>query len=157
MGPITVGCEVLQTGNCCGTVKGYVYRVGKTSTGTLSICSNGDHDSGCTCVGQWIVQSVFAGGGGYMGGIGHSVYQPGATAPINSTNNNNMTTLKEKFTLAFKAEPEKSFRKAGITNGDDFLTADGQNIFLSWLLKKHGDDFKKEVVDGLLEDIKAEK
>ena len=66
---------------------------------------------------------------------------------------NTMTNIKESFALAFKAEPEKSFRKAGITNGDDFLTTDGQHIFLSWLLKKHGEEFKKDVVDGLLEDM----
>ncbi len=59
--------------------------------------------------------------------------------------------IKEKFALAFKSEPEKTFRKAGITNGDDFLTSEGQNIFLSWLLKKHGEEFKKEVVDLLME------
>lgn len=58
--------------------------------------------------------------------------------------------IKEKFQLAFKQEPEKSFRKLGITNGDDYLTDDGQKIFLSWLLKKNGADFKKEVVDDLL-------
>ena len=62
-------------------------------------------------------------------------------------------SLKEKFALAFKSEPEKSFRQAGITNGDDLLTDEGQSIFLSWLLKKNGDDFKKEVVD-LLEEKK---
>ncbi len=62
--------------------------------------------------------------------------------------------IKEKFQLAFKAEPEKSFRKAGVTNGDDYLTEDGQKIFLSWLLKKHGEEFKKEVVDELLQEEK---
>lgn len=65
----------------------------------------------------------------------------------------NMTIL-EKFALAFKSEPEKSFRKAGITNGDDLLTEEGTEIFLSYLLKKEGTDFKKEVVDLLLEDDK---
>jgi hypothetical protein len=60
-----------------------------------------------------------------------------------------------KFLLAFKSEPDRSFRKAGITNGDDFLTDDGQKIFLSWLLKKHGDDFKTAVVDDLLAEEKA--
>lgn len=73
-----------------------------------------------------------------------------------STNITNMS-ISEKFLLAFKAEPEKSFRKAGITNGDDFLTDEGQKIFLSWLLKKNGDGFKKEVVDGLLEEDKENK
>ena len=60
--------------------------------------------------------------------------------------------IKEKFVLAITPEPQKSFRKAGITNGDDLLTEDGMNIFLSWLLKKNQDDFKEKVVDGLLED-----
>lgn len=67
--------------------------------------------------------------------------------------NNSMTNIKEKFTLAFKKEPEKSFRKVGITNGDDFLTEDGMQIFLGWLLKKHGEEFKKEVVEDLLKEM----
>lgn len=65
--------------------------------------------------------------------------------------------IKEKFTLAFKGEPEKSFRKTGITNGDDFLTDDGEKVFLGWLLKENGEKFKKDVVDGLLEDMEGEK
>lgn len=64
---------------------------------------------------------------------------------------NNMN-IKEKFVLAFQKEPEKSFRKAEITNGDGFLTSDGQQVFLGYLLKKFGDDFKKEVVDDLLKE-----
>lgn len=73
---------------------------------------------------------------------------------ISSTNQTTMD-IKEKFQLAFKSEPEKSFRKAGVTNGDDYLTDDGQKIFLSWLLKKHGTEFKTEVVDELLKEDKA--
>lgn len=65
----------------------------------------------------------------------------------------NMANIKEKFLLALTPEPQKSFRKAGITNGDDMLTEDGSKIFLSWLLQsKYQDEFKKDVVDGLLED-----
>lgn len=56
----------------------------------------------------------------------------------------------ERFATAILPEPEKSFRKAGITNGDNLLTSDGQKVFLSWLLKKYGVDFKKDVVDELL-------
>ena len=70
--------------------------------------------------------------------------------------NKNMN-LKDKFTLAFKGEPEKSFRKTGITNGDDFLTEDGQHVFLGWLLKKHGEEFKKDVVDDILKEQEEEK
>lgn len=58
--------------------------------------------------------------------------------------------LKEKFITAFLSEPEKSFRKAGITNGDGILTDEGQEVFLTYLLKKEGATFKTEVVDVLL-------
>lgn len=63
-----------------------------------------------------------------------------------------MNNLKEKFALLFTSEPFKSFRKTGITNGDDILTSEGQGVFLTWLLKKHGDEFKKDVVDELLKE-----
>lgn len=65
-------------------------------------------------------------------------------------NSNNITNMKEKFIQMFLKEPEKSFRKAGITNGDGLITEEGQTIFLSWLLGKNGEAFKTEVVDGLL-------
>jgi hypothetical protein len=65
--------------------------------------------------------------------------------------------ILEKFTIALKSEPEKTFRKTGITNGDYFLTTDGEKIFLSWLLKKNGELFKTEVADGLLKDIEDKK
>lgn len=65
--------------------------------------------------------------------------------------NKNMN-IKEKFVHLFLSEPEKSFRKVGITSGDGALTADGQNIFLTWLLQKNGSMFKKEVVDELLKE-----
>jgi len=73
---------------------------------------------------------------------------------INQPNQTIMSNLAEKFVTVFKSEPEKSFRKAGVTNGDDQLTTDGQTVFLSWLLKKHGNDFKTEVIDPILEDQK---
>lgn len=66
----------------------------------------------------------------------------------NFTNNMN---IKEKFVLALTSEPKKSFRKAGITNGDDLLTEEGQGVFLTWLLhSKYADEFKTAVVDDLL-------
>jgi hypothetical protein len=71
-------------------------------------------------------------------------------------NNFNNMNIKEKFLTSLKKEPEKSFRKAEITNGDDMLTEDGKAIFLTWLLQKNGADFKKEVVDELLEEQKKE-
>ena len=63
---------------------------------------------------------------------------------------NVMENVIEKFEMIFEMEMMKSFRKAEITNGNDILTDDGTKIFLSWLLQKHGNEFKKEVVDELL-------
>lgn len=51
---------------------------------------------------------------------------------------------------AVTPEPQKSFRRAEITDGDNLLTQDGQRIFLTWLLGKYADEFKTAVVDGLL-------
>lgn len=64
--------------------------------------------------------------------------------------NNKTMNIKEKFVTVFLSEPEKSFRKTGITNGDGLLTEDGKTVFLSYLLKKYGDDFKATIVDELL-------
>ncbi len=62
----------------------------------------------------------------------------------------NMKTLKEKFALKFKKEPEKSFIKAGILDMNENLTEEGREVFESYLLKKFGEDFKTEVVDPIL-------
>lgn len=70
---------------------------------------------------------------------------------IKSNNIINMNII-QKFSMMLKGEPEKSFFKAGITNSDYTFTNDGKEIFLQWLLKKNGELFKTEVVDGLLAD-----
>lgn len=64
--------------------------------------------------------------------------------------------LKEKFVQGFLKEPEKTFRKLEITNGDGILTDDGQKVFLGWLLVKHGNEFKTEVCDDMLKEEKSE-
>lgn len=69
---------------------------------------------------------------------------------IQKPNKSIMSSLKEKMALVFKGEPQKSFIKAGVMNVDETLTADGQQIFLAWLVKKNGDAFKTEVVDPIL-------
>lgn len=61
-----------------------------------------------------------------------------------------MPSLSEKFIIAMTKEPKKSFRELGITDGDDFITTDGQKIFLTYLLNKFQEDFKKVVVDEIL-------
>lgn len=61
--------------------------------------------------------------------------------------------IKEQFTLAITPEPQKSFRKVGITDGDNLLTDDGVKVFLSWLLTKNADAFKKEVVDDMVAEM----
>jgi len=80
---------------------------------------------------------------------------------INSNSNNKksfMSTLTEKFTLALTKEPQKTFRKVGVTNGDDILTEDGEKVFLAWLLNtKFAEDFKKDVADEMLKDLEEKK
>jgi len=61
-----------------------------------------------------------------------------------------MASLKDSFNLLFKPEPQRSFQKAGVTDGNDVLTSDGQTVFLSYLLRKHGADFNTEVVQEIL-------
>lgn len=64
--------------------------------------------------------------------------------------------IVDKFLLSLKPEPQKSFIKAGITNGDGVLTNEGAELFLAWLLQSNGDAFKTAVVDPILaEDEKS--
>jgi hypothetical protein len=63
--------------------------------------------------------------------------------------------ITKAFVTAFLPEPEKSYRKAGITNGDGILTDQGGKIFLTYLLTKTP-SFKADVVDGILQDLKDE-
>ncbi len=60
------------------------------------------------------------------------------------------SSVLERFAIAVLPEPDKSFRKAGITNGDGILTSQGSAVLLTWLLKKHGKEFNDEVVSELL-------
>lgn len=72
------------------------------------------------------------------------------------SNKNIIMNLVEKFQIALKSEPEKSFLKADIIDSSGVLTSDGQKVFFSWLLKKYGEDFKKEIVDDLLKEDKKD-
>lgn len=71
----------------------------------------------------------------------------------NLTNNDkNMSmNLKEKFTLALTKEPQRSFRKAQVTDGDDIVTDEGLKVVVSWLLNtKYADKFNEEVIQPML-------
>lgn len=77
----------------------------------------------------------------------------------NITNNltpNFMSTISEKLALAFKPEPQKTFRKLGITNGDDILTDDGVKLYLSWKFQIDQQKFCDEVAKPLLEEQEKE-
>lgn len=67
-----------------------------------------------------------------------------------STNQMQNITLVEKAKLASKTEPLQSFIKLGVTNSDGVLTPDGQQLFFGWLITKHGDEFKTDVIDPIL-------
>lgn len=118
-----VGDRVMQTTDCTNTLKGSVYPIAMNKSGELCL-EIAPGDFGCTCSGQWKL--------------------------VESSNNIIMSNLVEKFALAVMTEPNKSLRKAGITNGDNLLTEEGQRVFLSWLLSKNAAEFKTEVVDPIL-------
>lgn len=65
-------------------------------------------------------------------------------------------SMLTKFSNLFTSEPTKSFRKAGIVNSEGFLTNDGTQLFVNWLLKVNGEQFNTEVVQPLLADKKTE-
>lgn len=89
---------------------------------------------------------------GYLSGTGCSCGGGWELMECVVNKSKNMASLKEKMALVFKGEPEKSFIKAGVMNTDETLTPDGNAVFMAWLLKKNGADFKKEVVDPILAD-----
>ena len=55
------------------------------------------------------------------------------------------------------SEPEKTFRKTGITNTDNMLTSEGTELFLNWLFQQNKAEFKTEVADEILSAQKEEK
>ena len=68
-----------------------------------------------------------------------------------------MSNLIQRCKEIFLSEPEKSFRKAEITTDDGFLTSEGIQVFMKWLLNKNATEFKKEIVDDIIEDINEKK
>jgi hypothetical protein len=68
-----------------------------------------------------------------------------------------MSNLIKKCKQLFLLEPEKSFRKAEITLDDGFLTVEGKEVFLKWMLAKHAEEFKKDIVDEIIDDMEKEK
>lgn len=74
-------------------------------------------------------------------------YENDVVSIINNSKPKIMENLKEKFLNLLTPEPAKSFRKAGVTNGDNLLTPEGQELFLNWMFGQNQDLFKKEVVD----------
>jgi hypothetical protein len=73
---------------------------------------------------------------------------------VDKLKQNKMTNLIEKAKLLVMSEPQKSFRKSGITDGDDQLTQEGKELFINWLFKKNQDEFNKEIVQPLLAEDK---
>lgn len=132
------GDLVKQKLDCCGAMEGEIYELqlgyeDGTSREQLIAWKGGKllgTAKGCSCKNLWTL--------------------------IKSKNKN--MNIKEKFILGLTPEPKKSFRKAEITDGDDILTTEGMQVFLTWLLHtKHADEFKSEVVDDILQEQKESK
>ena len=76
---------------------------------------------------------------------------------VSRSKKNTIMDIKEKFILARKKEPQKSFFKAGITDEQDMLTKEGKEIYLTWRLAKDEKEFNEEVVQDLLKEEEKEK
>lgn len=123
--------DIVRTNKTCGDAKpGVNYTIGYRQGGTTPYIYI-DSREVCSCTEDWIL--------------------------ISKANSLTQTNMLEKFKQSLLKEPQKSFRKAGITNGDNMLTSDGNAIFMSYLLEKFGADFKTEVVDPLLAEEATEK
>lgn len=94
------------------------------------------------------------------GGDGHS----GGNHPasdyyklIGSTSCKKEMNLLQKLSQSLMAEPEKSFRKLDITNGDNMLTCEGKDVFINWLFQKNKAAFNTEVVVDMIAELEKEK
>lgn len=77
---------------------------------------------------------------------------------VHKTNNIKHMNLIEKAKLIAKGEPEKSFIKSEVMTMAGDFTQEGQQLFLTFLVAKYGDDFKKEVIDPIMnEEVAAKK
>ncbi len=81
---------------------------------------------------------------------------------INNFNSDNVAKkqmgLTEKFLSSLKKEPEKSWRKAGITNGDDIPTDEGMKLICTVLLQEN-EEIRKEmtkIAKDILDDEKKD-
>ena len=99
---------------------------------------------------DYIHYSVFNLDGVYTGTCsGHMHYWQ----KIKKTNNMSLLSLVKNAT---RKEPEKSFVKAGVMTDSLELTSEGKDLFLYFMLEKHKDEFKKEVVDAVLAEQEKE-
>ena len=94
---------------------------------------------------------------GVTSSISNGYYNNCANLLLITNQETKSMNLTEKFALAFKGEPEKSFIKAGVMKSDETLTEDGKQLFMTYLLRQHGDDFKKTVVDPILAEEEKKK
>lgn len=88
--------------------------------------------------------------GGGLGWDMESLLEVSEKINPNNTKNTMPMSIIEKFQLATKSEPEKTFIEQGICNMNGSLTTDGQQLFIAWLLKSNGEAFKTEVVDVMV-------
>lgn len=70
------------------------------------------------------------------------------------TNEGGKMSVWEKFKLNFLGEPEKTYRKLGITNGDNMPTEDGVKMVIAHLLTDGGisNSFFTKVAKPMLEE-----
>lgn len=154
-----VGDEIIITQSSGCRRNGVVYKLHQDHL-TVTLHSSPENKGGWRCCvqGDVVMSDYFSGEPLILVSRPHSP----PTKESSSINNNNLTknfmsSLVKKFQSLLLPEPEKTFRKAGVTNESDALTNEGHELFLAFLLKKHGTEFKTEVVDVLVKEEKEDK
>lgn len=107
-----------------------------------------------TCVCEETIEVKYD--NGELGKGKFKYYELATRNPINKIAGKIMN-LRETFVRGLMSEPEKTFRKVGITNGDNLLTSEGTELFLNWLFQKNKTEFKTEVADPIVAEQKEEK
>jgi hypothetical protein len=116
-------------GNCCSCEYGKEYIV-KNKPGSTSLGIGENETNLCSCTSSWT---------------------------LIKKRNTFIMNLTQGFKNIFKGEPAKTFVKAGVTTENGDFTSEGREIFLQYLLQTHGDAFKKDIVDEIVKEQKAEK
>lgn len=132
------GDLVEATQDCSHCIRGNQYYVAKSVELGLgmNVGTKEKPQIGCQCFTSWKL-----------------IKKHNHTSPKTMSTKNPIEVYKELQTK----EPAKTFIATGITDNQNNLTPEGQDLFIAWLFEQHTAEFKKEVADKILAETKKAK